>query len=75
MTGTKYRVLVGLRYPANPKEMRRKKLGEWPIEFANREPGEVVDDIPPESAKWLLADGLIEPVAAKSATKKEVTDG
>ena len=41
----RYRVLVGLDYP--------------PLKRA--EPGDVVDDLPASSVKWLLADGLIKP--------------
>lgn len=43
-----YRVLVGLSYPPD----------------RNVEPGKVVDDIPPQSVKWLLAAGVIEDATA-----------
>jgi hypothetical protein len=46
---TVYRVLVGLNYPGPKGEVRR-------------EPGDRADDIPPESADWLLEQGVIEPV-------------
>ncbi len=43
---TTYRVLTGLDYP--------------PARRA--EPGDIVDDIPKASVKWLIAGGHIEPV-------------
>jgi hypothetical protein len=45
-----YRVLVGLSYPPD----------------RNVEPGKVVDDIPQQSVKWLLAAGAIENVTTGS---------
>ena len=45
-----YRVLVGLTY--GPKGKRA-------------EPGDVVNDLPAESVRWLLADGRIEEVQAE----------
>lgn len=48
-----YKVLVGIDYPPEKRA----------------EPGDVVDDIPEESARWLLKQGLIE--LAKPARKKE----
>lgn len=41
-----YRVLVGLSYPPDRRA----------------EPGDVVDDIPPQSLGWLKHQGFIEPV-------------
>ncbi|CAB4158782.1 hypothetical protein UFOVP711_25 [uncultured Caudovirales phage] len=39
------------------------------VEYASRraEPGEIVDDIPAKSIKWLREQGLIEAVDAKGA--------
>jgi hypothetical protein len=39
------------------------------VEYATRraEPGEIVDDIPAKSIKWLREQGLIEAVDAKGA--------
>jgi hypothetical protein len=42
-----YRVLTGLSFPPDRRA----------------EPGEIVDDIPSTSIKWLLAQGHIEEVA------------
>lgn len=43
-TATKYRVLTGLDYPPNKRA----------------EPGDVVDDLPGKSIKWLLEQGHVE---------------
>jgi len=43
-----YRVLTGLSYPPDK----------------TAEPGDIVDDLPPKSAKWLLDQGHIENVGA-----------
>lgn len=40
----RYRVLTGLDYPPN----KRAEIGD------------IVEDLPAQSVKWLLADGLIE---------------
>lgn len=45
----RFRVLVGLDYPAGAEHVRR-------------EPGDIADDIPATSIPWLLLEGLIEPV-------------
>lgn len=63
----KYLVLVGLDYPTDPSIIRRLKAGE-DIPFEQRkmkraEPGEIVEDLPKESAPWLLAQGCIEEVS------------
>jgi hypothetical protein len=52
-----YRALVGLSFPPDRRV----------------EAGEVADDIPPQSAKWLHASGHIEPVEGKRppATRDE----
>jgi len=50
----KYRALVGLRYPTNPKAKREN--WEWTRVVA----GQVVDDIPAQSIDWLLKRGRIE---------------
>lgn len=47
-----YRALVGLSYPPDRRV----------------EAGEVADDIPPQSVKWLLAAGNIEPAEGKKPT-------
>jgi hypothetical protein len=46
------------------------------IEYASRraEPGDVVEDIPTKSIKWLREQNLIEPVDAKSADAEEEGD-
>ncbi len=44
-----YRALVGLSFPPDRRV----------------EAGEVASDIPPQSVKWLLAAGHIEPVEGK----------
>ena len=51
-----YRVIVGIDYPPDRRA----------------EPGDVVDDLPGKSIKWLTEDGFIEPAAkatSKSAAK------
>lgn len=53
----KYRVLVGINYPPNDKRA---------------EPGEVVDDIPPSSIRWLLQDGIIEEFVAGQNTPADL---
>lgn len=50
-----YRVLVGLSYPPD----RRVEVGR------------IVDDIPGQSVKWLLANGLIEPVGSDAIDPKD----
>lgn len=57
-----YRVLVGLDYPPDRRA----------------EAGDVVDDLPGKSIKWLTEQGLIEPAdksksASKAAPKPEPT--
>jgi hypothetical protein len=49
-----YRVLVGLDYPPDRRA----------------EPGDVVDDLPGKSIKWLTEQGLIEPAKATSKSTK-----
>ena len=44
------------------------------LDYKNRrlEPGDIADDIPQQSVKWLLADGLIrvaKPAKAKTTAK------
>jgi hypothetical protein len=59
----KYRVLIGLNYPPGDKRA---------------EPGDIVDDIPPGSAGWLLDAGAIEEIGKekkKSAPDAEKEDG
>lgn len=51
MSKTAYRVLVGLDYPPGKRA----------------EPGDVVDDLPKESVKWLEEDGKIEPASPPAA--------
>ena len=50
---SKYRALVGLDYPPGKRA----------------EPGDVVDDLPEKSVKWLLKDGLIEEVGEQKPEK------
>lgn len=47
-----YRVLVGLDYPPDRRA----------------EPGDVVDDLPGKSIKWLTEQGLIEPAGTAKQT-------
>lgn len=49
----KYKVLAGIDYPPNKRA----------------EAGDVVEDLPGSSIKWLLADGIIEAVDVKPAAK------
>lgn len=49
-----YRVLTGLSYPPDKRA----------------EAGEIVDDIPSQSVKWLLTAGHIEDVGAASSAGK-----
>lgn len=49
----RYRVLVGINYPPGNRRA---------------EPGDVRDDIPPGSIRWLLRDGIIEPLGEPPAT-------
>ena len=58
----RYRVLVTLRYPINP----RAKRENW--EWKRVRPGTVVEDIPTISVAGLLAKGAIELVDEESAT-------
>lgn len=53
-----YRVLTGLSYPPDRRA----------------EAGEIVDDIPSKSVKWLLAEGHIENVGGKAAPQSEDGD-
>lgn len=46
-----------------PEPTRYRVLTGMNYGRKRREPGAVVSDIPPESVKWLLEDGHIEPVA------------
>ena len=55
MSKIAYRVLVGLDYPPGKRA----------------EPGDVVDDLPAESVKWLEADGCIEPVEPAAAKPRK----
>jgi hypothetical protein len=57
MAGAKYRVLVGLSYPPD----RRAEYGD------------IVDDIPSRSLKWLVDQGAVEMVT-KSGESAPVTD-
>jgi len=53
-----YRVLTGLNYPPD----KRAEIGD------------VVDDLPAQSVKWLLADGLIEDASKPAKPKAEVVE-
>jgi hypothetical protein len=50
---SKYRALVGLDYPPGKRA----------------EPGDVVDDLPEKSVKWLLKDGKIKEVGQQKSEK------
>lgn len=52
----KYRVLSGIDYPPNKRA----------------EAGDVVDDLPPKSIKWLLDSNIIEPADKATADLKVV---
>jgi len=51
----KYRVLTGLDYPPNKRA----------------EAGQVVEDLPAQSIKWLLESGLIEDISKSVSTPKQ----
>lgn len=51
----KYRVLTGIDYPPNKRA----------------EAGQVVEDLPAQSIKWLLESGLIEDASKPASTPKE----
>jgi hypothetical protein len=53
-----YKVLVGMDYPPD----RRAEIGD------------VVDDLPATSAKWLLAQGMIEEIDGKPAKTKPAAE-
>lgn len=48
-----YRVMRGINYPPNGDRRRAE---------VRREPGEVVDDLPPQSVSWLRESGHILPI-------------
>lgn len=50
-----YRVLAGLSYPPDRRA----------------EPGDVVDDIPPQSVKWLLSQGIIQDASKNATTDRD----
>ena len=60
MAKEQYRVLVGMNYPPNDKRA---------------EPGDVVDDIPPASAAWMLRDGAIEKVGPQRKATSAKAEG
>lgn len=75
----RYRVLTEeLNWPADAAVIARLRAGESiPItergEIRTARRGEVVSDVPPGSAGWLIEQGLIEPVtgmAAAASTRK-----
>lgn len=51
-----YRAIVGIDYPPNKRV----------------EAGDIVSDLPGDSIKWLLEQGLIESLDKKSTPKEEV---
>lgn len=65
MNKQRYRVLVDLNYPTDPKVIKRLLAGEnLPMEERRMKAaaaGEIVDDIPTCSVPWLLEQGCIEP--------------
>ena len=66
MTKKRYRALVGLEYPTDPRIIARIKSGKT-VPFEERhnrqvEAGEIVDDIPPECVPGLLERGKIAEV-------------
>jgi hypothetical protein len=54
-----YRALVGLDYPPGKRA----------------EPGDVVDDLPEKSVKWLIRDGKIEEVGSAPDKPKKPSGG
>lgn len=64
----RYRALVGLSYPTNPRASREN----WVMKHVAA--GDVVDDIPGKSVKWLLDGGRIEKVADDPAPPVDATD-
>jgi hypothetical protein len=62
-----YKILTGMTFPASPEEVKKCLAGK---EFSTVEyaAGDVVDWVPAESEKWLVADGHVEKM------KEEVKD-
>lgn len=46
----KYRVVVGINYRPDPKDPEKRA-----------EPGDIVPDLAPKTAVWMLEQGIIEP--------------
>jgi hypothetical protein len=73
------RALVGLSYPSDPEIVARLEGGEQipEDERGNRtvEAGDVVQDIPESSIKWLLKQGLIEDAAKAAPVEPSAKEG
>lgn len=58
MAAVKYRALVGLSYPPDRRA----------------EAGDIVDDLPAKSIKWLIEQGAIEAVGKTAAPDTDVEE-
>lgn len=76
----RYRVNIGLRYPVGPGLDAVRRAGglkgltddqRAALTFAEPAVGTVVDDVPVESAAWLVEQGVLTPLADEEATDGE----
>lgn len=58
VAAVKYRVLVGLSYPPDRRA----------------EPGDIIDDLPSKSIKWLLEQGAVEVIGKPSTPTPDVEE-
>lgn len=61
----KYRAKDDLAYPTDAKVLAQLKRGQKPdgdVKLKHVKPGQIVDDVPQQSVKWLLDEGVIEKV-------------
>lgn len=67
----RYRVLVGISYPTDPRlvaaKLRGDRIAEVDYITVRREIGALVTDIPDVCLPWMVAQGIIEPVGATPA--------
>lgn len=67
----RYRVLVGISYPTDPRLIAAKLRGDYisAVDYitTRREIGDLASDIPEVCVPFLLAQGVIEPVATPAA--------
>lgn len=69
----RYRLNVGLTWPASAKDARRLKAGV-PANTVRAEAGEIRDDIWPASLPWLIEQELVTPVTDEEAGDGEVRE-